>query len=72
MILEVRGQDVNITQTPHDDWNTTLSVPTYWSLKKYPNPQKDIDKCGRGGKKSWVCDPDNILTPEEGRCIYSL
>ena len=83
VILEVRGQAANVTQTTpddnYDDWNTNLPVPTFWNLKVYPNPQTDIDKCGRGGNKSWVCDPNNILTTEEGRlfsyctifcCIY--
>lgn len=36
-----------------------------WKLDKFPNPNKDVNKCGRVGVKSWVCDPDEVLKKEE-------
>eukprot|EP00201_Polytomella_parva_P007637 CAMPEP_0175065058 /NCGR_PEP_ID=MMETSP0052_2-20121109/15694_1 /TAXON_ID=51329 ORGANISM="Polytomella parva, Strain SAG 63-3" /NCGR_SAMPLE_ID=MMETSP0052_2 /ASSEMBLY_ACC=CAM_ASM_000194 /LENGTH=557 /DNA_ID=CAMNT_0016331511 /DNA_START=200 /DNA_END=1870 /DNA_ORIENTATION=+ len=33
-----------------------------WTPSDYPNPFIDVNKCGRGGLKSWVCDPDGVLT----------
>ena len=39
---------------------------TEWSKEDFPNPRVDLDKCGRGGKASWICDPENVLTEEEG------
>ena len=47
---------------------TTLSpLKESWSLEEYPNPQTDVWECGRGGKKSWICDPNGILSPREGK-----
>ena len=38
-----------------------------WTPGSFPNPIKDLQKCGRQGpdgarKASWICDPDNILS----------
>lgn len=34
-----------------------------WSPANFPNPQTDPARCGRPGvAKSWVCDPDRILS----------
>ncbi|KAL3139146.1 hypothetical protein ABBQ32_005931 [Trebouxia sp. C0010 RCD-2024] len=33
-----------------------------WSPLNFPNPVKDIRLCGRGGKPSWICDPDHVLS----------
>ena len=33
-----------------------------WSPQSFPNPLTDVNLCGRGGKKSWICDPDRILS----------
>jgi len=32
----------------------------------YPDPRKDSEECGRGSKKSYLCDPDQVLNPGEG------
>lgn len=38
-----------------------------WHRAIYPDPmnENDVDKCGRGGKKSFVCDPDCVLTVDQ-------
>ena len=33
-----------------------------WSPQSFPNPLTDVNLCGRGGKPSWICDPDRILS----------
>jgi hypothetical protein len=30
----------------------------------FPNPQQDVYDCGRDGRKSSLCDPENILSKE--------
>ena len=37
-----------------------------WTQFDFPNPQRDVNKCGNNGAKSWVCDPAQILTRHEG------
>eukprot|EP00746_Dinoflagellata_sp_MGD_P004475 gnl/MRDRNA2_/MRDRNA2_108645_c0_seq1.p1 gnl/MRDRNA2_/MRDRNA2_108645_c0~~gnl/MRDRNA2_/MRDRNA2_108645_c0_seq1.p1 ORF type:complete len:448 (+),score=65.50 gnl/MRDRNA2_/MRDRNA2_108645_c0_seq1:151-1494(+) len=34
-----------------------------WTLGTFPNPQVNFDLCGRGGKASHICDPENLLNP---------
>ncbi|XP_022098006.1 uncharacterized protein LOC110983231 [Acanthaster planci] len=36
----------------------TIAVPG----DVYPNPQKDLYRCGRRGRASWICDPDQVLS----------
>lgn len=40
-----------------------------WKVEDFPNPQRDIsaDNCGRGCRKSWICDPDYILSANQGK-----
>ena len=35
---------------------------TQWSPQSFPNPVKNVQQCGRGGKPSWICDPDHVLS----------
>ena len=52
---------------------TTLSpLKESWSLEEYPNLQTDVWECGHGGKKSWICDPNGILSPREGKVTLTL
>ena len=40
-------------------------VPAYaaqWSPQDFPDPVKNVHQCGRGGKPSWICDPDHVLS----------
>ncbi|VDI11430.1 Hypothetical predicted protein [Mytilus galloprovincialis] len=37
-----------------------------WRKEDFPNPQINIDKCGRNCKKSWICDPSHILSRSAG------
>ena len=47
---------------------TTWAPLRFWQKTEYPNPKYDTDKCGREGQKSYVCDPNRIMTLEEGKC----
>lgn len=40
---------------------TRTRIP--WTLGTFPNPQVNLDLCGRGGKSSHICDPENLLNP---------
>lgn len=50
--------------------NTTCSIDndvmSLWREQYYPNPQIDLGKCGRNCRKSWICDPSNIITVQQG------
>ncbi len=51
-------------------WNVVVVQAQYstgWAVENYPNPLIDVNKCGRNGKQSYVCDPDGILTTKEGK-----
>ena len=37
-----------------------------WQAKDFPDPQRDLQKCGRNGKQSYVCDPDGVVSYKEG------
>jgi hypothetical protein len=44
-----------------------------WKPEDFPNPQKDLTKCGRrDGLKSSLCDPENILTPQQHNMVDGL
>ncbi len=43
--------------------------PTSWHRSTYPNPMIDTTKCGRYSKESHICDPNHIITIEDGRLI---
>ncbi len=38
------------------------SVSSIWNPANFPNPTVDIEKCGRKGVRSWICDPDGVLS----------
>lgn len=33
-----------------------------WDLDSFPDPKRDVNLCGRKGKKSNICDPDGVLS----------
>ena len=33
-----------------------------WYKEDFPDPTIDVETCGRRGKVSWICDPENILS----------
>jgi hypothetical protein len=39
-----------------------VSASTEWTPSTYPNPTVDTKACGRRGVRSWVCDPDGLLS----------
>lgn len=44
-----------------------------WRPEDFPNPQKDLLKCGRrDGVKSSLCDPEDILTPQQHNMVDGL
>ncbi len=43
-----------------------VALPILWKAKDFPDPQRNLNSCGRNGKQSYVCDPDGILTSREG------
>ena len=45
---------------------------TYYTPNTFPNPQVDINKCGRHGVQSHICDPDTILSTTSANKIEEL
>ena len=43
-----------------------------WQKEQFPNPTTNIIACGRGGKVSWICDPDKILSYETADFVDEL
>lgn len=43
-----------------------------WTPSTYPNPQRDVNLCGRNGLKSSICDPENILSVEAANMVDGL
>ena len=45
----------------------TASEP--WSIGMYPNPRSHPERCNRPvDRPSFICDPDGILTRDQGMC----
>lgn len=38
------------------------SVSAIWTPSNFPNPTVDVGQCGRKGVRSWICDPDGVLS----------
>jgi len=38
----------------------------------YPNPKRDVNLCGRQGRKSNICDPDRILSERAANRIEGI
>lgn len=43
-----------------------------WNPQTYPNPVVDLELCGRKGVKSWICDPDGIITYESANVVEAV
>ena len=43
-----------------------------WNPSQYPNPQVDLKKCGRRGVKSFICDPDGVLSYDDANAVEGL
>lgn len=43
-----------------------------WAKEEFPNPTRDLEACGRRGKVSWICDPDEIFSYETANKIEEL
>lgn len=56
--------------TPDQAAHSLLS--TTWSPSTFPNPTRDVDKCNRRGVKSWVCDPDGVISYTTANIIEAI
>ena len=58
------------------EFNYGLDKPPYrWSPQTFPNPMIDVTKCGREGRRSYICDPNRVIDYQEGEeniCIINL
>lgn len=43
-----------------------------WNPQMYPNPKRDVNLCGRQGRKSNICDPDRILSERAANRIEGI
>lgn len=41
---------------------SAVERPSAWDADTFPDPKRDVNLCGRKGKKSNICDPDGVLT----------
>ena len=62
VVILCPGRTLGQSSTPRP-----APVPQEWYKEEIPNPQVDVDKCGREGRRSWVCDPNRILTFQDGK-----
>ncbi|XP_064621890.1 uncharacterized protein LOC135484404 isoform X1 [Lineus longissimus] len=67
------------TATIDDDLNNTTINPfsnvstwapvTAWKPEDFPNPQVDLERCGRQGQRSYVCDPNHLISPSDANAL---
>ncbi|KAF8071290.1 hypothetical protein HT031_001373 [Scenedesmus sp. PABB004] len=43
-----------------------------WTPATFPDPQRDVDACGRGGVRSNICDPEMILDARAQNMVDGL
>ena len=43
-----------------------------WYKEDFPKPTIHVEACGRRGKVSWICDPENILSYEAANKIQDM
>lgn len=43
-----------------------------WTPSTFPNPSKDVERCGRRGVASWVCDPDGIMPYQSANVVEGV
>ena len=62
-----------IHNVPSEDITHPDADPDYpredvpWTKEDIPDPQFDVWLCGNDGNQSHVCNPDHVLTREEGK-----
>lgn len=49
---------------------TSAAAP--WEAIDFPNPYSESQACGRGDVKSWICDPDGILSVREANVVEGM
>lgn len=55
-----------ITTSDNDNCTVQRLSEEKWTAENFPNPVTDVEHCGRGCKPSRVCDPDNVVSHNEG------
>lgn len=59
--LRSAGSDGHRWSAEQHSLRASVDIP--WSLGTFPDPKVNLDRCGRGGKKSHICDPERLLSP---------
>lgn len=47
-------------------------LSTSWTSSTFPNPTRDVDRCNRQGVKSWVCDPDGVISYNTANVVEAV
>jgi hypothetical protein len=45
---------------------------TPWGPATFPNPYSDVNRCGRAGVPSRICDPDSVLSAESANVVEGI
>lgn len=45
-----------------------------WKVQEFPNPIYQVEACGRSESldKSWICDPNKVISEQDGKLFYIL
>lgn len=52
------------------DFSECQTIFSQRTVDDIGNPLIDLDKCGRKGMRSHVCDPDGLITVEQGHYVF--
>ena len=76
LVQDLRSEPNNSMNATSEEYNTNSICHriayvehAHWTKEIFPNPQTDIeiDHCGRHCKPSWICDPEHLIDPTEGK-----
>ena len=51
---------------------SSAASPTPWAPATFPNPYSDVNRCGRAGVPSRICDPDSVLSTESANVVEGI
>ncbi|CAG2186565.1 unnamed protein product [Mytilus edulis] len=69
---------ITLSQTLNNSTNSKvncvaeISHKEFWEKEDFPNPQINIDLCGRHCKTSWICDPNAVLSSQQADELDSI
>ncbi|CAC5367558.1 unnamed protein product [Mytilus coruscus] len=66
------SQTLNNSTNPKVNCVAEFSHKEFWEKEDFPNPQINIDLCGRHCKKSWICDPNKVLSSQQADELDSI